>query len=238
MPRASPFSHCTDKGASASASQNSAHQELCEPLGKFRTWEVEPIPVSDTAADNGPSVLQKMQQLSFRGHRLWKPPQEEPPRERTTHFAPERSAPSRKQVIRATRDGSLGSGRLRTGIIEDLKRWFRTGAEQPLSSRVPSDATPTSTTSSLSPYQPLPLPVDGSGAAARHSAAARNTVLLKSQACKISPEHLPSDQKIDPRTLILGQSLTQNVESGVNLGTSQQFMHTAADMCRVVCKGK
>ena len=237
MPWTSYFSRYSEKQALEPTLENSKQGEIGQIFQNLKISEGERILVSDTTVKNGTSALRKMRGLPSRG---WKPFEEE------SKFNVAEPTHSRNNMKRAARKRSPKPEWSYVGIVGYMKAWFCFRSEQsqicldPLSSKGQSDAVPIHTTS-VSRYQPLLLPVNGRGAAARQSAAARNSMLLQCPAydeTEISPKHLPSYQKEDPRPLVLGQSLTQNVESGVNLDTFQHSMHRSANMNSTIRKGK
>lgn len=126
------------------------------------------------------------------------------------------------------------------GIMEDIKAWLKPSqSKRPRKPIEPYRAQHSSVIpirTSTSRCQPLP----GSGAAARQSAAARNSRLSQcpaEDAFNFIPEYPPSYQKTDPRSGLLGQTLTQDGESGVNLDTHQHSLGIKDDMHPIIRKG-
>ena len=135
-----------------------------------------------------------------------------------------------------TRETNVHLGKPLSGVLRSIKAWLRSSqGELKFHDTPPSESVVPIRTS-----RHYPLPANGSGAAARQSAAARNSLLSQGQIddpFELFPEYPPSYQKIDPRFSLLGRSLTQDVESGVNLEKNQHTTEDKENMHLVICKG-
>ena len=134
-------------------------------------------------------------------------------------------------------------------VIESIKSWLlssrykrsrKVDDHDPFTPFVRSSIVPLHTSATILQYQPPTSPANGRGATARESAATLNLRLSQGLSDEIfgrSHDHPPSYQKIYPRCNLLGQTLTQHVESGVNLETHQSSLEDNEGMNFIIRKG-
>lgn len=162
--------------------------------------------------------------------------QGEASRENTLHTNANEPGPVIKEKSWETKETNMHLGKPLTGVLRSIKLWLRSSqAELKLHDTLPSESVVPIRTS-----RHYALPASGSGAAARQSAAGRNSRLSQGpteDSFELFPEYPPNYQKIDPRFSLLGQSLTQDVESGINLETHQHITGDKDDMHLMIRKG-
>lgn len=198
----------------------------------------------------GECTVRKTRRLSCLSLHFTKPSQGFPsncvpkqaPTEEASRMDFVRSRRPRRGGIREIKEGFGPSSSPVMNIIESIKHWLRSSRNE--RSRKVHDPFPSyipvRTGASPSQYQTPVPPTNGSGAIARESATARNSRLSQGLANDLferPPNNPPSYQNIDPRFHLLGQSLTQHVESGVDLETHRSSLEDNEGMTVIIRKG-
>ena len=133
-------------------------------------------------------------------------------------------------------------------VIKNLKSWLlssryerpRKVHHDPFASYARSSVIPIHTGASILQYQSPSPPANVSGATTREPATARNSRLspgLSDELFEPASNYQPSYQRIDPRFNLLGQTLCQHIESGVNLETRRSSLEDNEGMNVIVRKG-
>lgn len=241
------YSTHTREGTPGQASDRWGWKHESQILRKTQTHgagDVLPRKVSMKWIDTGEPAARKTRRLSClslsRALPSEKVPhsmvQEDASRENTLHTNANEPGSVIRENSWETRETSVHLEKPFTSVLRSIKAWLRSSqAELKLHDTLPSESVVSIRTS-----RHYPLPANGSGAAARQSAAARNSRLSQGPTddpFELFPECPPSYQKIDPRFSILGQSLTQDVESGVNLEKDQLTTDDKDNMHLIIRKG-
>ena len=162
-------------------------------------------------------------------------------------FVPSRR--SRRNGIQEVKEEFRHSSSPVMNVIESIRSWLlcyryerprEVHDHDPFASYLPSSVVPIHTDASILQYQPPVPSSNSSGVTAQESAQAQDSKFSQGLADELSersPHYPPSYQNIDPRFNLLGQTLTQHVESGVNLETDRSSLEDNKGVNDIIRKG-